>query len=113
MQKKKKKTTFTVTVNFFTRTVCIPEAIVLDNGTQLTAYGFKEFCKMFSIGHITTPPYHPRSNGQAEMFVGTFKNTLEKVGNEKVSEEALQKFLGVYRIPIHRVTGRIDVRKKN
>ena len=25
-------------------------------------------CKIFQIKHITTPQYHPRSNGQAERF---------------------------------------------
>ena len=47
--------------------------IVSDNGTQFTVKEFTGFCKTFSIVHITTEPYHPRSNGQAERFVNIFK----------------------------------------
>ena len=37
---------------------CIPDTIVLNNGKQFTAKEFKDFCKAFSIVHITTVPYH-------------------------------------------------------
>ena len=46
------------------------------NGTPLTVKEFKDFCKAFLIVHITTALYHPRSNGQAERFVDTFKREL-------------------------------------
>ena len=51
---------------------------------------FKEFMEDFQVDHITTPTYHPRSNGQAERFVDMAKDTP--------SEKALQQFLQVYRI---------------
>lgn len=56
----------------------IPDTIVSDNGTQFTGKEFEDFCKMFFIEHITTLPYHSRSNGHAEWFVGTFKRALKK-----------------------------------
>ena len=56
----------------------IPDTIVLDNGTQYTIKQFKDFCKSFSIVHITTALYHQRSNGLAEKIVNTFSWSLKK-----------------------------------
>lgn len=75
----------------------VPECIVSDNGTQFTSEEFKEFCELYQINHITTPPYHPRSNGLAERFVDTLKRALKKASGVP-TEKALQQFLQVYRI---------------
>ena len=75
---------------FFGRS-CIPVTTVSDNETQFMAKEFKDFCKAFSIVHITTEPYHPRSNGQAERFVDTFKRTLKKSNGNK-SVDDIQQF---------------------
>ena len=51
----------------------ILQQLVSDNGTQLT---LEEFCKIMkanSINYTLVAPYHPRSNGQTEHFVKTFK----------------------------------------
>lgn len=42
--------------------------------------------------------YNPRSNGQAERFVDTFKRALRKNNGIDTEEKSLQKFLAVYRI---------------
>ena len=57
---------------------------------------FKEFCTSLSIDHVTMAVYHPRSNGQVEKFVDTFKRALRK--NQSVNERSIPKFLAVYRI---------------
>ncbi|XP_041565110.1 uncharacterized protein K02A2.6-like [Drosophila elegans] len=55
-----------------------PKTMVSDNGPQLTADAFEEFCKLHGIKHITTAPFHPASNGLAERFVQTFKFAVKK-----------------------------------
>ena len=75
----------------------VVDCLVSDNGTQFTSSDFKAFCDTFQIKYITTPPYHPRSNGLAECFVDTLKRALKKAPGTP-SEKALQQFLLVYRI---------------
>ncbi|CAH8606257.1 unnamed protein product [Schistosoma rodhaini] len=75
-----------------------PNVLVSDNGTQFTSLEFAEFCKQNGIEHVRTPPYHPKSNGQAEKLVDILKRALLKMGGEGTVEEALQQFLISYRI---------------
>ena len=56
----------------------VVDCVVTDDGSQLTSVEFEEFCEIFQIKHITTPQFHPRSNGQAERLVDTLKRTLKK-----------------------------------
>ena len=96
-----KKPTATTTINvlkdLFAR-FGVPEKIVSDNGTQFTGSDFRNFCKSLTIEHVTTSPYHPRSNGQAERFVDTFKRAIKKNSGMDTDEASLQQFLSVYRI---------------
>ena len=75
----------------------ILDTIVSNNGTQFTAKEFKDFCKAFSIVHITTAPYHSQSNGQTERFVDTFKQALKKTDGNKFIDD-IPQFLKVYRV---------------
>ncbi|XP_062542361.1 uncharacterized protein K02A2.6-like [Armigeres subalbatus] len=76
----------------------MPEVIVSDNGTQFTSVDFQKFCADNDIDRITTAPYHPQSNGQAERFVDTFKRSVKKIQEGKRTlHEALDIFLLVYR----------------
>lgn len=62
------KSTIEMCRNFFCR-YGLPNQVVSDYGTQLTATEFKEFCRTSSIMHTYSALYHQSSNGQAERFV--------------------------------------------
>ena len=59
-------------------TVGIPKCIVSDSGTQFTSQEFKDFIRDWQIDHRITSPTNAQSNGQAERFVQTVKNSLTK-----------------------------------
>ncbi|XP_052831270.1 uncharacterized protein K02A2.6-like [Octopus bimaculoides] len=66
---------------------------------KIGEYGFNlSEVKSFAVEHVTTVPYHLRSNGQAERFVDTFKRILRKSNKEVMDEVDLQKFFRVYRV---------------
>ena len=71
--------------------------IVSDNGTMFTGSEFKVYCDSLAIEHIT-PTYNPRSNGQAEKFVDTFKRALKNAKGFDTEEKNIQTFLMAYRI---------------
>ena len=73
------------------------DCVVRYNGNQFTSAEFKEFCEISQIKHITSPQYHPKSNGQAERFADKLKRALEKASGTP-TDKALQQFLQVYRI---------------
>ena len=56
----------------------IPRCIVSDGGTQFTSQEFQDFTKTWGIHHRVTSPTNAQSNGQAERFVQTIKNSLTK-----------------------------------
>ena len=55
----------------------VPETIVSDNGPQYSSLEFAEFAKGYGFNHVTSSPYFPQSNGQAESTVQTVKNLLK------------------------------------
>ncbi|XP_062708139.1 uncharacterized protein K02A2.6-like [Aedes albopictus] len=76
----------------------MPETLVSDNGTQFTSAEFAQFCLESGINHVTTAPFHPQSNGQAERFVDTFKRAIKKIRKGRGAiQEALDTFLMTYR----------------
>ncbi|KAE8748860.1 hypothetical protein FOCC_FOCC004454 [Frankliniella occidentalis] len=56
----------------------VPDLIVTDNGTQFTSMEFRNFLKLNGVRHLTSPPWHPASNGLAERTVKTFKTFLSR-----------------------------------
>ena len=55
----------------------IPTTFVSDNGPQFDSQEMKTFASEYGFKHITSSPYYPKSNGQAERTVKTIKNLLE------------------------------------
>ena len=85
----------------------IPKQIVTDNGPQFVAKEFKDFCNQQGIFHSLTPPYHPKSNGQAERFSQLCKRAVQK-GLETTGanlQDVVTDFLMVYRSTEHDTTG--------
>ena len=80
----------------------IPEQIVSDNSPQFKCDEFKQFLSKNGITHLTTAPYLPAANGQAETFVQTIKKALTAVKGESESVQSkLSWFLLAYRNAPH------------
>ena len=52
----------------------IPDTLVTDNGPQYFCSEFKLFAEAYNFSHVTSSPYYPRGNGEAERAVRTLKN---------------------------------------
>ena len=55
----------------------IPKTIISDGGPQFRSE-FIDFAQEWGFQHIQSSPYHHQSNGEAERFVRTIKDTLTK-----------------------------------
>ena len=56
----------------------IPETLISDNRPQYSSREFAKFAEEYEFRHVTTSPYHPQGNGEAERAVRTIKNLLKK-----------------------------------
>ena len=65
------KETTTIALDILFTTWGCPKTIVSDNEPQ---FGSKQFdwCRLNGIVHLTSAPFHPPSNGEAERLVGVF-----------------------------------------
>lgn len=83
----------------------LPEQIVSDNGPQFVSEEFQQFTKLNGITHIKSAPYHPATNGLAERFVQTFKQSMRAMKGESCDlHKKLANFLLVYRNTPHSIT---------
>ena len=84
----------------------LPRRVVSDNGPQFTSSGFKDCMKANGVEHVTSAPYHPATNGEAERFVQTFKKSM-KAGrvDPGTLQQKLARFLMAYRSTPHTTTG--------
>ncbi|XP_003739239.1 uncharacterized protein K02A2.6-like [Galendromus occidentalis] len=72
----------------------IPSVIVTDNDPTFVSEQMKRFCATNGIRKMTSPPFHPASNGQVERYVGTMKTALKKFSLEKQDlADSLARFL--------------------
>ena len=61
----------------------IPDVLVTDNGLQFASKEFAEFVKQWEFLHVTSSPYHPKSNGKAESAVKVVKGLFKKALKDK------------------------------
>lgn len=66
--------------------------IVPDNGPQFTSTEFISFSLERGIKHLRTVPGHPRSNGQAQRYVDTFKKRWRAWRTEQLWKRFLEFF---------------------
>lgn len=81
------------------------DEIVSDNGPQFVSSVFKDFLKKNGVRHITSAPYHPKTNGLAERFVQTLKQALKSAKKDQGTiETKISRFLLQYRNSEHSTT---------
>ena len=96
--------TITVLRELFARTG-VPEQLVSDNGPQFTSEDFQTFLRNNGIRHITSAPWHPATNGQAERFVQTLKQGLKAMNDDHINlHQKLCNLLFAYRNATHATT---------
>ena len=84
----------------------IPRQLVTDNGTQFVSDAFSNFTKLNGIKHVRSAPYHPASNGLAERFVQSLKQSLKAtVDDDRTLIQRLSSYLLGYRTTPHATTG--------
>ncbi|XP_070047364.1 uncharacterized protein [Nicotiana tomentosiformis] len=85
----------------------IPKEIVCDNGQQFIGTKITEFFQSWQIKRITSTPYHPVANGQAESTNKVIINNLKKRLEESKGKwpEVLPGVLWAYRTTTKTGTG--------
>ena len=81
-----KVTTSTALVEFYKEQFSrhgIPDILMTDNGSQYTSREFTEFTREWEFKHLTSSPYHPRSNGKSESAVKIVKSLFKKAIADK------------------------------
>ena len=58
-----------------------PKAIISDGGTHLCNKSFESLMQKYGVNHKVSLPYHPQTNGQAELANREIKQILEKTVN--------------------------------
>ena len=83
----------------------IAEVLVSDNGPSLISKDLNEWLANIGCLHLTSPDYHPKSNGLAEKMVRTVKEHT-KINWAKSSslQESFDRFLLSYRNVPHSTT---------
>ncbi|GFR19477.1 uncharacterized protein K02A2.6 [Trichonephila clavata] len=78
----------------------LPRVLISDNGSQFTSNEFQRFMQRNGVKHKTSAPFKPSSNGQAEHYVATLKQSLRAMHKyiyEGTIQQKLSSFLMHYR----------------
>lgn len=90
----------------------LPRKLCTDNGLPFNSREFKDFLNTLGVDHITSSPYHPRSNGMTERAVQEAKKLLKKCSFKMpVFQMALLEWRNtprddVLQSPVQRLMGR-------
>ncbi|KAI5323286.1 hypothetical protein L3X38_032358 [Prunus dulcis] len=83
-----------------------PRAIISDGGSHFCNRPFEALMKKYGITHKTSTPYHPQTNGQAELANREIKQILEKTVNPTRKDwslrltDALWAYRTAYKSPL-------------
>ena len=55
-----------------------PRVLISDGGSHFCNIQLKKVLQHYSVRHKVASPYHPQTNGQAEVFIREVKKILEK-----------------------------------
>ena len=103
-----KSITATKTINIMRQVFArngVPSQIVSDNGPTFTSEKFREFISSNGIKHTKSAPYHPATNGLAERFIQTFKQSMKAMKQETSDmNKKIANFLLTYRQTPHSST---------
>lgn len=86
----------------------LPSKLVSDNARTFCSVEFEDFLSNNNIEHLTSPPFHPASNGAAENAVKTVKSALRNALGKKSNidiNKILCNFLFDFRNTPHCTTG--------
>ncbi|KAM7314188.1 uncharacterized protein ISCGN_003973 [Ixodes scapularis] len=83
----------------------VPKKVCSDNGAAFISEEIATFYRMNNIIAVTSAPYHPATNGQAERMVQELKQAVSKKGREDLSC-VLSRFLFKQHTTVHATTGK-------
>ena len=78
------------------------DTLVSDNAPNLVSEEKNSFLKSNGVKHMTSSPYHPKTNGLAERFVQSFKQAMKAAKPDSGTVQSkLSKLLKMYRNSVH------------